>query len=606
MVKQLLLIAGLAVGLGVSAQTKLAGVQRNFSSDQNSVKISRADFPVLKASMNDGSNQSSIRKASNTSISWKRPAGQFWGTGYSFEENQLGYYYTPLVLRPYLDYTFENQSSVTKGTPSWTVTYWDGTGYAEEKVQEENLTRSYVWGEMGSAPLLSIGKGGTPYPSQYYKDQKTDMAVLPLCVNKDIKSGWSVGGQPVSSHYYSLFTRNTVKENGQYRSGIGAFVGAQGYPDGELDDEGKPYGYWFGTNAQGINAMATRFEKPLRPYLLNSVCFYYQFQGNIVNEMPLKAYVFKTANDAAIQTITTSTGQELDIETLEVGELIAVSENIIPKGTGTDEDYENCVVFEFKKVNPVTGAQTAYSLEIEDDITVIVTGYNANPGPEAYLTSLMSFDEFDEGYGNLGFLGTIEEGEDGTITYGLTAIKDFFSSPMPNTTLGVLADVTYPWVMNAYVNPQNDIKLANEGETTETEQGLEYILPLLSTSESSEFEVTYNGEDECDWLSITDVEDEYETNDEGEEEFTGEVYLLFEAAPNPDDVKRTCVVKLSIPAASYEITFRQGTGNDPVSVEVVEAEGNAQYFDLAGRRVMNPEKGLYIKVNGNKAEKVIR
>ncbi|MDE6291548.1 MAG: hypothetical protein K2M16_08450 [Muribaculaceae bacterium] len=119
-----------------------------------------------------------------------------------------------------------------------------------------------------------------------------------------------------------------------------------------------------------------------------------------------------------------------------------------------------------------------------------------------------------------------------------------------------------------------------------------------------DWDVTFNGGDECEWLEIVDVYDQMTTDEEtGEEEYSGMSALLFKAAPNPDDADRTCVVKISIPAASYEITFLQGTNNN--AVEIVGVDGNAQYFDLQGRRVANPEKGLYIKKTGNKATKVI-
>lgn len=41
------------------------------------------------------------------------------------------------------------------------------------------------------------------------------------------------------------------------------------------------------------------------------------------------------------------------------------------------------------------------------------------------------------------------------------------------------------------------------------------------------------------------------------------------------------------------------------AVGTISTAGQEQFYDLAGRKVANPEKGVYIKVNGNKAEKVI-
>ena len=44
----------------------------------------------------------------------------------------------------------------------------------------------------------------------------------------------------------------------------------------------------------------------------------------------------------------------------------------------------------------------------------------------------------------------------------------------------------------------------------------------------------------------------------------------------------------------------QTTGVEDV---IVEQDQNAEYFDLTGRRVLNPASGLYIKVVGGKATK---
>lgn len=49
-------------------------------------------------------------------------------------------------------------------------------------------------------------------------------------------------------------------------------------------------------------------------------------------------------------------------------------------------------------------------------------------------------------------------------------------------------------------------------------------------------------------------------------------------------------------------------GSDDDSVETIEAETEATpvYFNLQGQKVNNPEKGIFIRKTGNKAEKVIR
>ncbi|MDE7346870.1 MAG: hypothetical protein K2N48_09065 [Muribaculaceae bacterium] len=592
MVRQFLVLAGLVVGA-----TTFGASYEKVSTDQalSQLEFKKADpihHDMIMARLFDGSSsQTSKRKAAGYRVSWKRPAGQFWGTGYS-PENKGWYYVTPLLLRPWVEYTFENLSTDFNGTPEWALEVLANANTGEYQTitsNENTVTASYLQYEWVAAPRLSY-KDQIPFPTQFEKEKETpapwnEIQVLVNNNFQDTPSAWDMPNILVSSHYWG-FTR-MPSESGA----IATFGGAPTY-------EGMKSCPWFGTNAGGWNAMATRFEKPDQPYLLNAVYWYYGTNGDIPNDIPLKAYVFKTANDAAESTLPSGAVQEV----AELGELIAVSESFIPKYSGGEKD--ETVKFEFKEKNTVTGAEHAVSLEIEDDIIVIVTGYDVNLGNGNYITSFVSLDDIDEGHGNLGFLGKFEMSEEGVPAYNLVALNNFFDgAPIGNTTLGVLADVSYPWLVPYNRNQEKDILLPNEGETTDEVQGLEYYLYFMSTAETYDMEVTYNGEEECDWLSVFSTYDDTEVNEDGEEEFTGIAGLAFEAAPNPTDENRTCVVNISIPAASYQITFRQGSNNN--AVEVVGVEANTEYFDLQGRRVANPEKGLYIKKVGNKAEKVI-
>ena len=49
--------------------------------------------------------------------------------------------------------------------------------------------------------------------------------------------------------------------------------------------------------------------------------------------------------------------------------------------------------------------------------------------------------------------------------------------------------------------------------------------------------------------------------------------------------------------------FKDGDGVE--GIEIDEFEGEAEYFNLQGVKVANPENGLFIKKAGNKASKVI-
>lgn len=584
-------MAGVALSVSAFAASEKAAIQPHVSDAKEVLNRPALSTKMIMAERNVGQcAKTPARKAAGTSVQWKRPAGQFWGTGYT-DFTGKWYYLTPLVVRPWVDYTFENISSV-QGTPTWTIPVYSGTdAETGENIfdfvtsNEKSIMNSYLYYEDAPAPKLSYD-GQMPYPTMFISNTETGRDITMLaCENIATYFGASM---PVSSHYWSIFSRKPLDP--EDKTALTMIGGADPY-------EGMNTGAWFGTNNTGINAMATRFEKPDSPYLLDGVRWFYGSTGPIPQEVPLRAYVFKTVNDAA--TFETTSG--LILEEVELGDLIAISDAVVP---ASDEDVEGTVNFKFVERNPVTGAESEISLEIEDDITIVVTGFDVNLGNGTIISSLISLDDIDEGYGNLGFLGSFNLYEDGGYSYALTAIKDFFAGDgFGNTTLGVLADVTYPWLVSMYEEPEQ-VKLPNSGTTTEDVQGLEYSLFFMSTSETSDYEITYNGEEECDWLSVVDVYDDYQVNPyTEEEEFTGKTAVVFQAAPNPDDVSRTCEVKISIPAASYTITFLQGSQNN--AVEIVGVDQVSVYYDLAGRRVANPDKGIYIKKSGNKAEKVI-
>lgn len=591
MVKQILLLTGVAMSLTAFAESNSAPIalqNQKVSAELRSAILNQA--PVV-AKMNDGS-YSAPSKAASTGVQWKRPAGQFWGTGMAIEDPEASYYFTPLVVRPWTEYKFENISTA-KGTPNWECEYYDVNtkNYTSMTSADNDVSMTYVRYETPAVPQLTY-KGNSTYAQQYYGDKLTGKPIQVLA-NNDIASVFGGMTMPVSSHYYGAFSRAEGQKGG---GALMRYTGAAVYPG--MDEE---EGHWFGTNNSGINAMATRFEKPDHPYLLNAVYYFYGMGSDVPKDIPMKAYVFKTVNDAAIRQ--TQSGGTMEVA--ELGELIAESESFLPAAKFDEEEKTSGFVeFKFIQKNPVTGAENAYSLEVDDDIIVVVTGFNADLGNGGYITSFLSTDPYDEGYGNLGFLGRFEENEDGTVGYNLTALKNFFQSPLHNTVLGVLADVSYPWLHSAYNEQPSEIRLANDGATTEEVQGLSYALMLMSTSQTDDFEVTFDGEEECEWLSITDVYDETETNEAGEEEFTGLTALEFTATPNPSDESRVCHVRISIPAASYDITFLQGSKAEN-AVDSITVEGVAKYFDLSGRQIVNPEKGVYIKVSGNKAEKVV-
>lgn len=574
------------------------------------VPTKACDIPVQKMSLNGS--KSVPQKAAGALVQWQRPRGQFYTVGWDIDANEGFYPYGTLLLRPWTEYTYRNVSTAS-GTPLWegqwlqpVPTNPNQLGWENYSFTTQDVTFSYFWGEFANAPLLSyrnVGSFGYLYDGDKIATQDGNKFQVTYGVGTSMEEVTGVD-MPVSSQFFNVYGRKAEKGS----SGITRYYGLE-------DSEGDEWGWFFGTNAQGVNAGATRFEKPEQPYLLKSVYYYYVYT-KVTKEIPLKAYVFKTVNDALEQESTSvdENGEEVTTirEYAELGELLATAEAVVPIADAEAEDQPyglgNSVVrFDFVQKNPVTGAISSYDLEIDDDIIVVVTGFDELLGaPDNYICSSISTDTFDEGYGNLGFVGSLDITEDGSLSYNLIATKNLFGY---NTTAGIWIGVEYPWVRNLMFD-ESEIRLGNEGETMidqETgeivEMGLQMPLYLYSTGMTDDMEVTFDGEDECDWLSITDVVD-YTEEVEGEEIYTGQCMILFEAEPNPSDESRVTTVKVSIPAASYEITFLQGS-NAQGAVDVVVNEANTIYYDLMGRRVANPDKGIYIKKAGKTATKVV-
>ena len=79
--------------------------------------------------------------------------------------------------------------------------------------------------------------------------------------------------------------------------------------------------------------------------------------------------------------------------------------------------------------------------------------------------------------------------------------------------------------------------------------------------------------------------------------------LNLPVAALPEGVEgRSATIEIEGIGTGMSVTINQG---EVSAVSVVVSDKNAVYYDLQGRRVANPEKGIFIKKTGNKAEKVI-
>lgn len=173
--------------------------------------------------------------------------------------------------------------------------------------------------------------------------------------------------------------------------------------------------------------------------------------------------------------------------------------------------------------------------------------------------------------------------------------------------------LTYVWKWDESYNNLKASAYVKQAYATESWA----ISPVVNLGEASEPTVTFeHAEGYFDELNLSDVFTFYVREEGGEWselkitawstknwEWNTENYALdaykgkkiqFGAKYTSTDAK----------AASWEIKNFRVSGS--TAVAVIEAENAAPvYYDLNGRRVAEPANGLFIKVQGNKASKVI-
>ena len=147
-----------------------------------------------------------------------------------------------------------------------------------------------------------------------------------------------------------------------------------------------------------------------------------------------------------------------------------------------------------------------------------------------------------------------------------------------------MVDAVYPWTVA--VDGKNVAEVPVEGGTASFNISSYYSLQYFG----------YSFPEDCDWIDFDNAM--VESNQE-----LGCQVLNIPVSALPADVSgRTVTIDVEGIGTSLQLVINQGEG---AAVSTIVVDGDAQYFDLQGRRVVNPDKGIYIKKSGNKSEKVI-
>ena len=153
----------------------------------------------------------------------------------------------------------------------------------------------------------------------------------------------------------------------------------------------------------------------------------------------------------------------------------------------------------------------------------------------------------------------------------------------------LLTVTDYMWMVDAYFPWLAEINGKTIAEAPVT--GGEASFVINSSYDLTTLDLSFS--DEANWITKAEVDEDAAYNQ----------IVFFECEALPEGLEgRSTVATIEGPGVSLDLTIAQGEG---AAVSVVVSDKDAQYFDLQGRRVANPEKGIYIRKAGNKAEKVI-
>ncbi|MDE6549527.1 MAG: BACON domain-containing protein [Muribaculaceae bacterium] len=144
-------------------------------------------------------------------------------------------------------------------------------------------------------------------------------------------------------------------------------------------------------------------------------------------------------------------------------------------------------------------------------------------------------------------------------------------------------DAVFPWILS--VNGEESVTLPLSGGEVDVDINAFYY-NINQMIEDDEYVVTSS-----DWINVAFGDSDPQTGN-----------TTMTVAVDATDADRVGSVEISGLGLTYSLKVVQGEDN---AVSVIAVDKNAEYFDLQGRRVANPEKGIYIKKTANKAEKVL-
>lgn len=546
------------------------------------------------------------RRADATLKAWyNRPAGSF----YRSMTSALSSFYSAMIWNPFLkDVTYTNASTGAKSYSwEWEQYDTDVDSFTVRNSTATNLVINTQVREGAYAPALTAINGSNTdvykMTGHYYDEKKN--------TTKDYETFVYYNSDPVASMeedyksdgikaYLSPKWFSAGTRQGQSR-GVVWYTGAK-------DADGNKNGCWFGRNWEGWNGMAMYVEKPANRYALRGLqVAYTNYKGT--GDAKLTARLYK------VHKVASNIG---GLDSLVLDDLMGTATATLDT---TMAEY-GLLPFTFQEVE--AGLPYDVTLDIDYAYAIVLSGYD-NDNIDSW-TMLISKDQYDEGYGQHGYMLHINDKDSITAEYGL---DNFFSSPLGVTAPTIFLDVEYPVLDFWYVNPKTGEPIGKNVEFAAN--GGKNDVEFYSTHASDEWTVAdKDGNDLPSWLTYT------LSDSTASDEYTGHSHMVLTAEALPAGVTgRAATVKVSYPGAEQFVYVTQGnvsgvnqvaTSNVVVRVEngdfVVNATAGAQakVYNVAGQLVREAtlsegsnvidgqslSNGVYLVKIGNKTVKVVK
>ncbi len=557
--------------------------------------------------------QKAKKAATQVNAFYRRPAGVFY---YPINKDGGSYYLPFLQTHPFSENTFVNMSTSDADlTYNWQVQLYDRSSKAGKWYSAASKDVKVTYGyELDSVPVLTAKAGAVSnsYTIKGYKMNTTTGVPTAeyhseiLAVPTSTVAGFE-STLLATSHYASLTDRRGTQKSGW----IAYYM---------TDDMSQ---WWFGrnnyTDSKGnvnpFNLVASAFEKPEHPYVLNKV---YGRIGHV--QLKSGANVTLTAKVYKLDEIKQYSDSSLVGYNTE--ECAKLEDNLIATGTCTLNASiikNESAMLEFPLETEVEGIPMEIAPEIDSPILVVITGYN-----DAAVNSLsfsVTTDAEDEGFGELAYLGRAT-GSVPTTIYGL---NNFFTTGAMKVGMSIFLDVETPFIVYNYSNETGEVNFPAAGGSKSVE--------IYSYKNSEDWNTTLaDGSDIPDWLHISYVDGT------GDSEGLVTATVKADAYPAGQQGGRRADVKFGFPGAHLTYIVRQNdqsgvdevtvsgvqayaaNGNLYVNVKGAENAGELNVYNVAGKLVKTAvlsegtnildaqdlAKGVYMLQFGNNTVKVVK